>query len=34
MLLWFKELMNITEKLQLIDPTPTHSFLVPLSGVI
>ena len=34
MLLWFKDLMNVTEKLQSIDPTFRHSFLVPSSGVI
>ena len=34
MLLWFKDLMNVTEKLQFIDPTFWHSCLVPWSGVI
>ena len=34
MLLWFKDLMNVTEKLQFIDPTFRHSCLVPSSGVI
>ena len=34
MLPWFKDLINITEKLQFIDPTFRHSFLVPSSGVI
>ena len=29
MLLWFKNLMNITEKLQFIDPTFRNSCLVP-----
>ena len=29
MLLWFKNLMNATEKLQFIDPTFRHSCLVP-----
>ena len=29
MLLWFKDLMNVTEKLQFIDPTFRHSCLVP-----
>ena len=27
MLLWFKDLMNVTEKLQFIDPTFRHSYL-------
>ena len=34
MLLWFKGLMNVTKKLQFIDPTFQHSCLVPSSGVI
>ena len=34
MLLWFKDLMNATEKLQFIDPTCRHLSLVPSSGVI
>ena len=34
MLLWFKDLMNVTEKLQFIDPTFRHSCLVPSLGVI
>ena len=35
MLLWFKDLMNVTEKLQFIDPTFRHSCLVPsLSSLI
>ena len=34
MLLWFKDLMNVTEKLQFIDPTFRHSCIVPSSGVI
>ena len=34
MLLWFKDLMNATEKLQFVDPTFWHSRLVPSSGVI
>ena len=29
MLLWFKDLMNVTEKLQFRDPTFRHSCLVP-----
>ena len=29
MLLWFKDLINVTEKLQLIDPAFRHSCLVP-----
>ena len=33
MLLWFKDLMNVTEKLQSIDPTFRHSCPVPSSGV-
>ena len=32
MLLWFKDLMNSTEKFQFIDPTFRHSWLVPSSG--
>ena len=32
--LWFKDLMNVTKKLQFIDPTFRHSCLVPSSGVI
>ena len=31
-LLWFKDLMNVTEKLHLIDPTFRHSCLVPSSS--
>ena len=31
MLLWFKDLMNVTEKLQFIDPTFQHSCLVSSS---
>ena len=34
MLLWFKGLMNVTEKLQFIDPTFRHPCLAPSSGVI
>ena len=34
MLLWFKDLINVTEKLQFIDPTFRQSCLVPSSGVI
>ena len=34
MLLWFKDLMNVTQKLQFIDPMFQHSYLVHLSGVI
>ena len=34
MLLWYKELMNVTEKLQFKDPTFQHSCQVPSSGVI
>ena len=34
MLLWFKDLMNVTEKLQFIDPIFRHSCLVSSSGVI
>ena len=34
MLLWFKDLTNVTEKLQFIDPTFRHSRPVPSSGVI
>ena len=34
MLLWFKDLMNVTEKLQFIDPTFRHSCLVPSPRVI
>ena len=33
MLLWFKDLMNVTKKLQSIDPTFRHSCPVPSSGV-
>ena len=32
MLLWFKDLMNVTEKLQFIDPTFQHSCLVSSSS--
>ena len=32
MLLWFKDLMNSTEKFQFRDPTFRHSLLVPSSG--
>ena len=31
MLLWFKDLVNVTEKLQFIDPTFQHYSLVPSS---
>ena len=31
MLLWFADLMNVTETLQFIDPTFRHSCLVPSS---
>ena len=34
MLLWFKDLMNLAEKLQFIHPLFRHSSLVLLSGVI
>ena len=34
MLLWFKDLMNVTEKLRFINSTFRHSCLVPSSGVI
>ena len=34
MLLWFEDLMNVTEKLQFIDPTSRHFCLLPSSGVI
>ena len=34
MLLWFKDLINVTEKLQFIDPMSGHSCLVPSSGVV
>ena len=34
MLLWFKDLMNVTEKLQFIDATFQHSCPVPSSEVI
>ena len=34
MLLWFKDFMNVTEKLQFIDPTFRHSCIVPSSGLI
>ena len=34
MLFWFKDLMNVTEKLQCKDSTFRHSCLVPSSGVI
>ena len=34
MLLWFKDLVNVTEKLQFIDPTFRYPCLVPLSGMI
>ena len=34
MLLWFKDLMNVTEKLQFKDPTFGHSYLLPSLGVI
>ena len=33
MLFWLKDLMNATEKLQLIDPTFRHSCLVPSSVI-
>ena len=33
MLLWLKDLMIVTEKLQFIDPTFRHSCLVPSLGV-
>ena len=33
MLLWFEDLMNVTEKLQFIDPMFQHSCQVPSSGV-
>ena len=32
MLLWFKDLMNVTEKLQFIDPTFRHFCLAPSQG--
>ena len=31
MLFWFKDLMNVNEKLRFIDPTFRHSLLVPSS---
>ena len=34
MLLWFKDLINVTEKLHYTDPTFQHSCLVPSSGVV
>ena len=34
MLLWFKDLMNVIDKLQFIDPTFGHSCLVLSSGMI
>ena len=34
MLPWFKDFMNVTEKLQFLDPTFQHPSLVPSSGVI
>ena len=33
-LLWFKDLINVTEKLQFIDPRFRHPCLVPSSGLI
>ena len=33
MLFWFKDLMNATEKLQLIDLKFRHSCLVPSSAI-
>ena len=34
MLLWFKDLINVTEKVQFIDPMSGHSCLVPSSGML